>query len=438
MMDDGLELRVLHGVSDELRRAVAESSHPHESVALGWFSISTPSRALIVRRVVPLPVGALASSGVRTEFSHRALVRAMGDAAAAGCGVCILHQHFGSGPPTLSATDLRSFTELAFALASLFPSAALASIVVSQDWHAEGLARLPGGRMVRICRARWLGGCVEVRPAPMPLTRERGSRHDVLWGAAGEGRLRAVRVGVLGAGGGGSHVLQQLAHAGIGCEVAVDPDCLDESNRSRVVGTRSSDVGKLKVTAMRRVVADAGDGVELVQVTERFPSRAAVEQLAKCDVLVSCVDTLDARKEVMAFAWQHAIPLVDIGLSIDPRDPLPGAAAIGGQVFIGVPGAACMWCAGILSNERLRDERDLEGYVRGGGAAQVVSLNGVLASQAVTEVLNLVTGFMDPTLPPTRLVYDGRSLFPVRSERRVTCPLCASVGFGDPSWQSAA
>jgi hypothetical protein len=326
---------------------------------------------------------------VRAEFSHRSLVQAMGDAAAAGCGVCILHQHVGSGPPALSATDLRSFTELGSALATLFPSAPLASIVVSQDWHAAGLARLPGGRMVRVCRARWLGGCIEIRPAPLPLTRERGARHDVLWGAGGEGRLRAVRVGVLGAGGGGSHVLQQLAHAGVGCEVAVDPDCLDESNRSRVVGTRPRDVGKLKLIAMRRIAAEAGDDVKFVEVAERFPSRASLEQLAKCDVLVSCVDTLHVRRDVMAFAWQHAIPLVDIGLSIDPRNPPPGAAAIGGQVFIGVPGAACMWCAGILSEQRLRDERDPEGYVRGGGGAQVVSLNGVLASQAVGAPLQL-------------------------------------------------
>jgi hypothetical protein len=37
---------------------------------------------------------------------------------------------------------------------------------------------------------------------------------------------------------------------------------------------------------------------------------------------------------------RHAIPLVDIGLTIDPADPPPGVRAIGGQVFIGCPAVA--------------------------------------------------------------------------------------------------
>jgi len=55
-----------------------------------------------------------------------------------------------------------------------------------------------------------------------------------------------------------------------------------------------------------------------------------------------------------------------------------------------------MWCSGFLSKEKL--DAQLKGPNRNyfenrGGEAQVVSLNGLVASQAVTEVLQLLTGF---------------------------------------------
>ncbi len=259
-----------------------------------------------------------------------------------------------------------------------------------------------------------------------------------MWGEAGEGALRAARIGLLGVGGGGSHEVQQLAHAGIGTLVGVDDQHTELSNRSRMVGTRPNDVGRLKLTAMKRLVADAGEDTVLVPVAERFPSRRAITELATCDLLISCVDTLHARKDIMEFAWQHAIPLIDIGLTIVPRRPGPGVLAIGGHVFIGVPGGRCMWCEGILSDARLAAELDEDGYVRGKGEAQVVSLNGLLASQAATEALNLITGFWGETeLPPARLVFDGRSLRPAVGPAR-PCELCTRTGVGDVVWPAAA
>jgi hypothetical protein len=62
-----------------------------------------------------------------------------------------------------------------------------------------------------------------------------------------------------------------------------------------------------------------------------------------------------------------------------------------------------MWCCGFLSKEKL--DAELAGLNRNyfenrAGEAQVVSLNGVVASQAVTEVLQLLTGFGGTGLRP--------------------------------------
>src|SRR3546814_11017151 len=67
----------------------------------------------------------------------------------------------------------------------------------------------------------------------------RYDRQDFL-GPDSDARLRAVTIGIVGLGGGGSHVVQQLAHLGIGGFVCVDPDIVADSNLNRLVGATAA------------------------------------------------------------------------------------------------------------------------------------------------------------------------------------------------------
>ena len=437
-MRTDLELRVLHGVAIRLKTTLNDLSDGEaEPIAFGFVSRSTPSSAVILRDLVALPEGSRVAGQFESAWSHRATIAMANEAERRGCGLVILHRHLGSGVPRLSRVDEENFAALAASLCCLFPTLTFGSVVLSSDWHAFGRLATPDGP-IQIARIRWLGGSIDKLPAPPPIHRDREKPHDAMWGCNGEGKLRAARIGVIGAGGGGSHVIQQLAHAGIGAMVSVDDDTLDIGNRSRTVGTRPSDVGRHKIDAMERLANDAGDDIRFQLIAERFPSAEAVRALGACDLLISCLDTHRARRDVMEFAWQHAIPLIDIGLAIDVPESGRGVRAIGGHVFIGIPGRQCIWCAGVLTAARLDAELDENGYVRGGGNAQVVSLNGTLASQAVTEALSLLTGFWGPdTEPPIRLVFDGRTMLPTVSRPR-RCALCDRVGFGDVHWVPAA
>lgn len=112
-----------------------------------------------------------------------------------------------------------------------------------------------------------------------------------------------------------------------------------------------------------------------------------------------------------------------------------------------------MWCSGFLSKEKL--DAELNGpnrsyFANRGGEAQVVSLNGLVASQAVTEVLQLLTGFGQSGLRRRDVALDGqpnlqrgfRKLNGVRGTlddwgaiRRSDCSFCSSmVGAGTVSW----
>ena len=54
--------------------------------------------------------------------------------------------------------------------------------------------------------------------------------------------LEAATIGIVGLGGGGSHVVQQAAHMGIGGYVNVDPQTIDVTNTNRLIGGTLSDV----------------------------------------------------------------------------------------------------------------------------------------------------------------------------------------------------
>src|SRR5580692_6907068 len=77
---------------------------------------------------------------------------------------------------------------------------------------------------------------------------ERYARHIVLRevGGAGQARLKAARVLVVGAGGLGSPVILYLAAAGVGTLGIVDFDLVSLSNLQRQIAHRTRDIGRLK------------------------------------------------------------------------------------------------------------------------------------------------------------------------------------------------
>ncbi|MFL5134065.1 MAG: HesA/MoeB/ThiF family protein, partial [Microvirga sp.] len=85
---------------------------------------------------------------------------------------------------------------------------------------------------------------------------ERYSRHLVLRdvGGPGQGRLKAARVLVIGAGGLGAPLIQYLAAAGIGTVGIVDDDVVSLSNLQRQVIHGTRDVGRLKVESAAQAV----------------------------------------------------------------------------------------------------------------------------------------------------------------------------------------
>jgi molybdopterin-synthase adenylyltransferase len=100
---------------------------------------------------------------------------------------------------------------------------------------------------------------------------ERYARHIVLRevGGAGQAKLAAARVLVIGAGGLGSPVILYLAAAGIGTIGVVDFDTVSLSNLQRQIAHKTADLGRLKTES----AADAARAINPYVKIESHPFR---------------------------------------------------------------------------------------------------------------------------------------------------------------------
>src|SRR6267143_583442 len=112
---------------------------------------------------------------------------------------------------------------------------------------------------------------------------QRYNRQSFL-GEASERIFATAKVGILGLGGGGSHVVQQLAHLGIRNFVICDPDKVEDTNLNRLVGATRQDVqnATLKVEVARRVIAGLHSDAHIVALSTRWQDNS--ESLKICDM----------------------------------------------------------------------------------------------------------------------------------------------------------
>jgi molybdopterin-synthase adenylyltransferase len=163
---------------------------------------------------------------------------------------------------------------------------------------------------------------------------------------------------------------------------------------------------------MKQMINAIDPDIEVTPFAEFFPTMATVEALRHCDLIVACVDRLQVRDDLNRFCKRYLIPLIDVGIEITPDRDRPGAVeAITGRVTKVMPAGPCLRCQGIIDDEKLAAERGGQplGYT---GAARVpdpavVTLNGIVASAAATEVLQQLTGFAGTSSPNCGWIYDG-------------------------------
>lgn len=241
-----------------------------------------------------------------------------------------------------------------------------------------------------------------------PDERERYARHIMLKeiGGAGQQRLKAATVALVGMGGLGAPAALYLAAAGIGRLIIVDHDEVSLSNLQRQVLYRSEDVGASKVDVARDTLASLNPNVE-IEVMQHHISDAddAERQFVGADVVLDGTDDFATRFAINKGARRLQIPLV--------------SGAVGrwdGQVSVFTRGGPCYRCF------VPETPPDAETCARVG---VVGALTGVIGSIMALEAIKLITGAGEPLIGRVML-FDGLGgdARTVALKRDPACPVC--------------
>jgi molybdopterin/thiamine biosynthesis adenylyltransferase len=240
----------------------------------------------------------------------------------------------------------------------------------------------------------------------MIVSANRLERQVAWFGPPGQAKLRESNVAVVGFGGLGSHVVQQLAFLGVGHLSIVDPETVEVSNLNRLIGASPSDVGQRKVDVAARLVNTIDPSIEVLCVAEGLPQAEAYDAVKAAGIVFGCVDHDGPRLLLSELCAAYEQPYFDLATEIFLGPP----AAYGGRVVYSHGGNGCLSClneislteAGryFLDEAALVEESRLYGVPAidlGESGPSVVSLNGTVASLAVTEFMVFVTGLRQPS-----------------------------------------
>ncbi|RFB76610.1 HesA/MoeB/ThiF family protein [Methylovirgula sp. 4M-Z18] len=252
-------------------------------------------------------------------------------------------------------------------------------------------------------------------------------------GADSDAILDAATIGIVGLGGGGSHMVQQAAHMGIGGYINADPDVIEDTNTNRLIGGTLADVAVNlpKVAIAERLIRGLQPNARIMSINDDWHN--AVEDLKLCDVILGAVDGFKEREQLERFARRHLIPYVDVGM--DVHDLGEYGFLVSGQVILSMPGAPCMRCCGFITDERL--EQEAKRYGAAGSRPQVIWSNGVLASTAVGLLAQILTPWYPNPPGFVFLDYDGNKGTLARNPRMEllknhVCPHHPADETGDP------
>src|SRR4029077_5815617 len=102
--------------------------------------------------------------------------------------------------------------------------------------------------------------------------------------------LRRLHIGIVGVGGTGSAVCEQLIRLGIGRLTLIDNGKFEKSNVNRVYGSSVFDEGIAKVNIAARLAANIGLGTDIVSIEGHLSYQSVARQLVNCDAIFGCTD----------------------------------------------------------------------------------------------------------------------------------------------------
>lgn len=229
---------------------------------------------------------------------------------------------------------------------------------------------------------------------------------------AGQEKLLAAKVLIIGMGGLGCPVAMYLAAAGVGHLVISDFDRVDLTNLQRQIAHTTNDIGRAKVESARATLQALNDNTRVDLIGEKLQGSALLKAIAGVDIVVDASDNFTTRFAVNDSCFSAGKPLVS------------GAAIqFEGQVSVFDPTDSDSPCYRCLYQEG--DDAQLS-CSQNGIAAPVVGMIGTVQAM---ETMKLIMG-LGKSLVGSLLILDAKDMEwrKLKLPRNPHCKVCSKRG----------
>lgn len=358
----------------------------------------------------------VASLRIKREFIYRQLMTMQQEGRYDT--VIDVHTHpFCQSGASFSAVDDQDEIDFHLWLSATLGTPGYASIVLSQSDYLARVWKMDGGRPIatsaqvktQIVAEVW--PCAESpdggRVAPDPHDLETGflARSTLALGLDNMRKLATDQsITVVGIGGLGSVIAENLVHLGFPVLHLIDPDRVELTNLNRIVGAYYSDAvqNRLKVDVVREHLLKINPKARVHGHAIGVEDDAALAVLMQSDWVIVATDNHFSRYHVQNTALQLGVPLISAGVNITVENG--EIVDYSGEVIVARSGdGLCLNCLGRinptqvaahnLKDGSIGEELVRRGYVAGHDVKEpaVKTLNSIVGGISAEVILNQFT-----------------------------------------------
>lgn len=260
-------------------------------------------------------------------------------------------------------------------------------------------------------------------------------------GTSTQTQLESIEVGIVGLGGTGSAVAEQLVRMGVNKFKLVDSDKFEPSNWSRLYGSTWKDIkkNKYKVDLVSSHLKGINPKMDLEGFKKSVMTNKVLKALSNCDIIFSCLDRHAPRAVLNELSYQCFIPVIDIGVGLvkDHKNIIDGTA----RATVVGPGLPCLLCQEIVRPEMITAEhlspqeyesRRAEGYVNNldRNAPSVICYTSLASSLGLIMFLDLISGKSSDSNPTLIFDLNSKETMRLRSSIKDDCICQKRLGKG--------
>ncbi len=394
---------------------------------------------------------------VRIEISPIFLNRVISRAEREGLTIASCHSHpFSKKGVAYSPSDDYGENASAKTIYECLKGKQMGSLLFGKDtvigriWISPKKKPLPFDQIRIIGRRAIFKNIRDRQNALSKLQEEIYARQISAFGKTGQAFLSSLVIGIVGLGGTGSNIAEQLARLGVYRFVLVDHDTLEPSNRTRVYGSYPKRSFKFWRSENEKKVLIAKKNIQKIQPNaqvEAIPynviDQRVLSKLKECDLIFSCVDRQAPRSVLNELSYQYYIPIIDLGVGLNvAKDCVTGGSA---RVTLLAPSLPCLFCYGVIRPDVIsaefldkneRNKRLREGYIPGlTDAPSVINFTTTTAGIAVSLMLDMFFGFSESKT--NNIIFDFKNLSASRlSVDEVSVCTCKErMGYSDSDYR---